>query len=64
VILEQLPSVEGQFKKDNGWGGQNWEAVVNLPTTRGVLELRTYWEVRPGQPTKLLTAPPPKPIAK
>jgi hypothetical protein len=64
VILRQLPEVEGQFKKDNGWGGQNWEAVVNLPTTRGVLELRTYWEVRPGQPTKFLTAPPPKPIDK
>lgn len=64
AILSQVASVEGQFQKDNGWGGQNWQAIVRLPTTGGTVELRTYWEVRPDAPPKFLTAHPPRPIRR
>jgi hypothetical protein len=64
VILSQVATVEGEFKKDNKYGGENWEAVVQLPTTTGEVDLPTYWEVRPGKPPKFLSVRPPKPIKK
>jgi hypothetical protein len=63
VILDQVPTVEGRFSRANGHGGENWEATVQLPTTTGgAVEMRTYWEVKPGDPPRFLTAKPPKPI--
>jgi hypothetical protein len=65
AILSQVAAVEGQFQKDNGWGGENWQAIVRLPTASGTaVDLRTYWEVRPNEPPKFLTAHPPRDIRR
>jgi hypothetical protein len=56
--------VEGKFQNDNGWGGQNWEAIVRLPVATGTVELKTYWEVRPDAPPKFSIAHPPRDIRR
>jgi hypothetical protein len=59
-LRSQLPTVPAAFRKENGWGGENWEARIELPTSSGTVSLRTFWELRPGTPPKFLTAHPPK----
>jgi hypothetical protein len=60
VLLGQLPAVPASFSRDNGWGGENWEVRIALPTSSGTVDVRTFWELRPGTPPKFLTAHPPR----
>jgi hypothetical protein len=61
ILLTEVAKVEGRYSRENGFGGENWKAIVRLPTNRGTLDLPTFWEVRPGAPPKFLSAHPPKP---
>lgn len=57
-ILRTLPHVKGTLRKENSGGGQNWEALMQIHGSRGTVLLRTFWEVRPNEPPKFLTAYP------
>lgn len=60
AILEALPYVEGRFVKKNPDDADNWEAIITIRRrdTDGTADICTVWEVRQGQPTRLITVYP------
>jgi hypothetical protein len=60
-ILTQLPQVEGRFNRENGVGGQNWEAAMQVTGPTGMATILTTWTVMPNAPTAFIGVTPLKP---
>lgn len=54
VILARLPYVEGRYNRDNGAGGQNFEAGMVIDGPSGRATILTTWVVTPNAPTALI----------
>lgn len=58
ALLERLTQVEGRFQRTNAAGWENWAARIVLPGPERPAAVETIWEVRPGEPPRLVTAFP------
>jgi uncharacterized protein DUF6883 len=63
-MLVQLPTVEGRYKRENGVGGQNWEAAMTVTGPTGMATILTTWVVTPNAPTALIGAYPLRPTRR
>ena len=59
-ILALLPYLAGQFVRKNADDADNWEAVMAIRRldVDGTANIATYWEVREGHPTRLISLYP------
>lgn len=58
TFLTQLPQVPGRYSRTNSWGGDHWEAVMQVEATGGnTVEVKTVWCVT-KQGTHFITATP------